>query len=98
MWLVHGTTGIISRKEPDVGLEHWSPGFVEDVGNLFNQNVNIPEWDGGNGKGDRTSGAERLASQIRAAHRNNPNEPIRIVGYSHGGNIAIEAINIFGLF
>jgi RHS repeat-associated protein len=94
VWLIHGTTGIGSRNEPDAGLDHWSPDTIWNIGNHFGQNVNVSTWDGGNSKGDRTSGAELLAAQIQAAYNNNPNEPIRIVGYSHGGNVAIEAINI----
>lgn len=92
MWLVHGTT--FRNDEPNAGPNHWSEDFRLEIGEFFGQNVNVPDWAGGNSRGDRLSGAEELVAQIRSAHLVNPNEPIRIVGYSHGVNVAISAINM----
>jgi hypothetical protein len=89
IWLIHGTT--FGKGD---GTEHWSDGFRDKIGEEFGQKVNAPGWGGENSKTSRTAAAEQIAAQIREAHRRNPSEPIRIVGYSHGGNVAIEVINI----
>jgi RHS repeat-associated protein len=100
VWLVHGTTGITSQDEPDAGLEHWQTGedgmdFINFLVNELNQTIRYDfTWAGGNSTGDRAAAAADLAAQIREAHLVNPCEPIRIVGYSHGSNVAIDAINI----
>jgi len=98
VWLVHGTTGIVTRDNPNAGLEHWNSDFVDYAVNLFGQKIHYDfTWAGGNSQNDRSSGAEALVSAITSVHGTNPNtinEPIRLVGYSHGGNVAIEATNI----
>ncbi|MCL2248448.1 MAG: hypothetical protein FWC13_04195 [Oscillospiraceae bacterium] len=102
VWLVHGTTGVASQSGSDDGLQHWQTDniynpsdFIEFLGGIFNQTIRYDfTWRGGNSTGDRRDTATDLADQIRNAHIANPNEPIRIVGYSHGGNVPIEAVNI----
>lgn len=42
----------------------------------------------------RTDAAEILVREIIAYKRENPDEPINLIGHSHGGNVAIEACNL----
>jgi len=46
-------------------------------------------WTGGNNNPARKKGAEALADEIIKWREKNPEEPIRLVGHSHGGNVAI---------
>jgi len=84
-WLVHGTFG---------GPEHWDADTISFVGNVFNQEVFVTQWDGNNNVGARERGAKALAEAIAAFHNANPNDPIRLIGWSHGGNVAILAANL----
>jgi len=85
VWLIHGTGG---------DADTWTPDFREYVGKLFDESVNTGDWEGGNNKSSRQKGAEQLAQAILDFHRKNPNEPIRLVGHSHGGNVSIIIANI----
>ena len=97
-WLVHGTTGILKAADDGTGLGHWNDTFVNYLSSLFSQSIHYCfEWDGRNARQHRLSGAELLVSAIIDVHGTNPfliNEPIRLIGYSHGGNVAIQAANM----
>jgi RHS repeat-associated protein len=54
-------------------------------------------WSGGNYASMRTTAAKELVSYIRNTRAENnlsKDEPITLVGHSHGGNVNIEAINM----
>jgi RHS repeat-associated protein len=55
------------------------------------------KWSGGNYKSLRTKAAIELVSEIQKIRNKNNmmhTDPISLVGHSHGGNVAIEAINL----
>ena len=52
-------------------------------------------WSGGNKPKKRTEAAIGLIHHIRSVRKEvDSSEPITLVGHSHGGNVAIEAINL----
>jgi RHS repeat-associated protein len=66
--------------------------FVDNKHSDFNF-----EWSGGNYASMRTAAAKELIGYIQEARiKNNisKDEPITLVGHSHGGNVSIEAINM----
>lgn len=86
VWLVHGTFSDPSK---------WKSDFRKYVGELFNNEVvNAPKWSGKNNPGARKEGAQKVYKLIMAYHEENPDEPIRLVGHSHGGNVAILVTNM----
>jgi pimeloyl-ACP methyl ester carboxylesterase len=52
------------------------------------------QWTGGNSPKDRHDGAQKLANYIQAIRTAYPQEPIRVVAHSHGGNVAKEATSL----
>ena len=53
------------------------------------------EWLGLNTSEDRLAAALHLTYYIKNVSKSSPtNEPITIIGHSHGGNVAIQALNI----
>src|ERR1019366_8582608 len=58
--------------------------FNDNSGRFFN-------WSGGNTDAARTQAAHDLASLLRNYHRDHPNDPIRVVCHSHGGNVALQS-------
>ncbi len=53
------------------------------------------EWSGDNTSTARTIAAAQLITRILNDRKDvDPSEPVTLVGHSHGGNVAIEAINI----
>ncbi|CAM4211443.1 DUF6531 domain-containing protein [Paenibacillus alkaliterrae] len=87
VWLIHGTFS---------NPETWTPEFKEYIGDLYNEDVATHYWSGGNNKSARKEGAEALAEEIIKWRQENPDEPIRLVGHSHGGNVAIMVANLLG--
>lgn len=85
VWLIHGTW-----SDGDT----WTPDFVDYVEGLFDETSEKLDWSGGNTNGARTKAAEYFAQKIYDYQTANPNEPIRLVGHSHGGNVAIMITNI----
>lgn len=51
-------------------------------------------WSGGNSPKDRHEGAQKLANYITAIKAAYPQEPIRVVTHSHGGNVAKDATSL----
>jgi len=80
---------------PFVGRTHtsntWTQDFQSWIGDFFNEPVTPLDWSGRNNANDR-----RTEAQLLPWHTENPNSPIRLVGYSHGGNVAIEVANLLG--
>lgn len=53
------------------------------------------EWSGGNLSSACTVAAHQLIAKVLNVRKGmNSDEPLTLVGHSHGGNVAIEAINI----
>jgi len=73
-------------------------GIRQACNNLFNDNVltpNIFTWSGGNFAEYRTSAAFKLVMQAMNEMKSDSfNGQITLVGHSHGGNVAIEALNM----
>jgi len=90
VWLIHGTWA----NPEDKGYSTWTPEFVEYVGELFNESVKEFDWTGKNKKSARLKGAETLTEEIYDWHTENPDDPIRIVGHSHGGNVGIMTADL----
>ena len=91
--LVHGTfADHTTWKNPD--------GIRTAIKNLFNDDgfFDAPfEWDGGDNKESRTVAAKNLISYIKDQINNGllkDDEPITLIGHSHGGNVIIEAVNM----
>ncbi|WP_059051182.1 RHS repeat-associated core domain-containing protein [Paenibacillus senegalimassiliensis] len=85
VWLIHGT---FSNNDT------WTSDFVEYVEELFGESSGTLEWTGKNSKGARSAAAEDFVDTVYNWHSQNPNEPIRLVGHSHGGNVAIILSNL----
>ncbi|MBJ6362470.1 RHS repeat-associated core domain-containing protein, partial [Paenibacillus sp. GCM10012307] len=84
-WLIHGTW-----SNPDT----WTPKFVEYVEGLFNESSRSLEWTGGNTTGARSKAAKDFLKEVYEWHLKNPDDPIRLIGHSHGGNVAIMLANL----
>jgi RHS repeat-associated protein len=81
---IHGTWG-----DPS----HMTSSQLKQIGDIFGNTSQIKvEWSGDNTSKARLSAAREVAQL--ALESNNGKEPITLVGHSHGGNVAIEAINI----
>ena len=88
VWAIHGTWG--------TGEGHFPNEFLDYLRVFFGQEVEHGNWLGGNNAADRHQGMLDLVSDIRSwwdAGGETSGSPIRLIGYSHGGNIAIMAAN-----
>ncbi len=85
VWLIHGTF-----SDGDT----WKPDFVDYVEGLFNETSEKLNWSGGNTNGARSDAAEYFAQNVYEWHKEHPDDPIRLVGHSHGGNVAIMIANL----
>jgi hypothetical protein len=65
---------------------------MESIGDTSGEFQVVP-WSGGNDKDARSEGAAKLKEAVDTFRSENPDEPVNVVGYSHGGNIVIEAAN-----
>ncbi|MFF2890592.1 cellulose binding domain-containing protein [Paenibacillus sp. NPDC057967] len=90
VWLIHGTF-----SDPDTwGKE--TGDFVNYIELLFEEPVERLKWNGENKEDERSKEAKRLTENIYKYHKKKENsgEPIRLVGHSHGGNVAILITNL----
>ncbi|GIO86405.1 hypothetical protein J25TS5_33370 [Paenibacillus faecis] len=85
VWLIHGTFS---------DADTWTPDFVKYVEGLFNESSKALEWTGKNSNGARSDAAKGFVKTVYEWHSKNPDEPIRLVGHSHGGNVAIMLANL----
>ncbi|WP_245864319.1 DUF6531 domain-containing protein [Paenibacillus donghaensis] len=85
VWLIHGTFS---------NGDTWTPDFVKYVEGLFNESSDKLNWTGKNNSGARSDASEEMLNQVYEWHKENPNEPIRLVSHSHGGNVAILLTNL----
>lgn len=84
VWLIHGTFSDETT---------WTPEFVKYVEGLFNESSKTLNWSGDNTKEARSDWAKDFAQTVYDWHSKNPDEPIRLVGHSHGGNLALLLAN-----
>jgi len=89
VWLIHGTNLSGSETPEDT----WTPEFIKYIGDLFGESVVSPRWTGGNNEEARAIAANDIFADIISWHEKNLDEPIRLVGHSHGGNVAIMVTN-----
>lgn len=75
------------RLYQDILCDYDSKG---NPGNLF-----IQEWKGGLHQHNRDNGSEGALAYIRNNANCYPAYPINVIGYSHGGNIALRAVKSF---
>jgi hypothetical protein len=102
--LVHGTwaRGIWKSKRTDPRRPRWfEPGstFCSDLARRLESNCvqakfESIDWSGSNSFNEREKAAQQLAELLRRRHRSDLNTPIVVVGHSHGGNVAIRALDI----
>lgn len=85
VWLIHGTFS---------NGDTWKPDFVDYVEGLFNETSEKLNWSGGNTNGARSDAAEYFVQNVYEWHKEHPEDPIRLVGHSHGGNVAIMLANL----
>lgn len=67
--------------------------FLNSLEKTFGETPYVLPWSGGNSRSARTEGATMLAEKING-YTFAKGEKLNIVGYSHGGNVAIEASNM----
>jgi len=105
---VHGTIDIRQVTNRDArdnlsfkGAEHWEDyetGNVDDfrnfLRNALGKDVQFSDWGGGNNTDSRTRGAYLVVEDIANWLVDHPGSAITIIGFSHGGNVAIEAISM----
>ena len=84
VWLIHGTWSDEST---------WSSNFRAYVGTIFGESYDTLSWSNHNSQPARAGAAAEFVQTIVEWQRANPGEPIRLVGHSHGGNIAIMVAN-----
>ncbi|MGZ0052293.1 esterase/lipase family protein [Brevibacillus gelatini] len=86
-WLVHGTFSDNST---------WKDDFVRYFKDLYKEDVRKFEWTGENNNTARVKAAQSLASEIIKwrSIKGNEKKPIRLIGHSHGGNVAILTANV----
>ena len=74
-------------------LIHWPNKFVNYLEGIFGSTPKVIEWSGNVYIKDRAKAAQDVFNFAYALRCLNPNAELILIGYSHGGNIAIEAIN-----
>ncbi len=91
IWLIHGTN-LNNDPSPQ---DTWQSDFREYISEQFDgESVFEGNWKGGNSVGSRKEGAEKIYKEIKEYIDENPDEPIRLIGHSHGGNVAIMVTNL----
>jgi len=91
VWLIHGTW-----KDEDAWHPNFSRYLVGKNGPFKNEYLGYGNWGGNNNVRSRAEGAAAIVNQIiswRNESDANKNESIRLVGHSHGGNVAILVAN-----
>ena len=86
--LIHGTRGL-----PKPARRHWPNSFISYLEGVFGITPKILEWSGNVYVKDRAKAAQDVFNFACALRRLNPETELILIGYSHGGNVAIEAIN-----
>ncbi|MEO3944981.1 RHS repeat-associated core domain-containing protein [Gorillibacterium sp. CAU 1737] len=84
-WLIHGTWSDGNT---------WSPEFIKYVEGLFKESSDKLIWTGDNTNKARSDAADQFLTEVYNWHLKNPDDPIRLIGHSHGGNVAILLANL----
>lgn len=80
----------LDKKGEMNSLENISPKFLDSVKKSFGETPTFFEWSGKDSRSARTVAAKNLARLINR-YEFSDGESLNIIGYSHGGNVAIEA-------
>jgi pimeloyl-ACP methyl ester carboxylesterase len=83
-WLIHGTW---SDKET------WTKDFRSYLEGVLDESITRLSWSGKNKVPAREEAAKDITERIYKYYLSNSKEPIRLVGHSHGGNVAIMVAN-----
>jgi len=86
VWFVHGTWA----RQRDT---KFTDETMELVAGHFGQRHFDYYWSGRNSRHCRRDARDMYVDYIVAWHNENPHDPIRLVGHSHGGNVAIMVAN-----
>ena len=86
--LIHGTKAL-----PNPAKRHWPSKFISYLEEVFGTTPQSLEWSGNVHKKARAAAARDVFDYAVTLYKTNPSAQLCIIGYSHGGNIAIEAIN-----
>jgi RHS repeat-associated protein len=90
VFFVHGTWSSSAQA--------FDPPFFRHVMRYFNdKNARFYNWSGDNCDKERKTSGFELGRLIREYRKNHPNEPICVVGHSHGGNVALIASHVQGV-
>jgi len=92
IWLIHGAFNSIP-----VAGNHWgddTAGVRAHIKKLFGHEYYEPEWNGRPTVSSIRRGAQNIARQIKSWKEVNPGKPLILIGYSHGGNVNKEIVNI----
>ena len=90
MFLFHGTQGLKGDGEPE---DHWSDDFIAKLASELGisvDNIEILDWGGALSQSTRRDGGHNIATKLSELEHNGP---LLLIGYSHGGNVAIRTIN-----
>jgi len=93
-YFIHGTKYAHGFSWPNLSGKSFNESLIKGVGEylgneLINQDFN---WSGENDDASRHKAARELAEHVNKTRKTG--EPISLIGHSHGGNIAIMAVNI----
>jgi pimeloyl-ACP methyl ester carboxylesterase len=85
-WFIHGTSSDNST---------WKSDFLDYYKNKIfpGESIKTQGWSGDNLDISRRKEAKDFATNLAKFAKENPKEPIRLVGHSHGGNFAILVAN-----
>lgn len=91
-YFIHGTgsTPKVWRKYDGKIIQIISANFGDEK---KEDEIHAEKWNGANNSTLREEAIRKLVKKVYLAHMNNPEEPITMVGHSHGGNIALEVVN-----
>ncbi|WP_270170225.1 RHS repeat-associated core domain-containing protein [Paenibacillus sp. SYP-B4298] len=84
VWLIHGTWSDNTT---------WKEDFTKYIGDLYNEEVQAIEWEGKNSKESRENGSKKVVDAIKKWYNLYPDDPVRLIGHSHGGNVSILVAN-----
>jgi RHS repeat-associated protein len=92
-WFIHGT-GVSKDVWGKDATGNWAAVFGETVDQTKKFDWSAPSFFKSNQSFTRQAAAIKLAHELIAYKKDNPDAPINIVAHSHGGNVAMIAANI----
>jgi RHS repeat-associated protein len=92
---IHGTKDLLfGLFSGSTGSHDLKNELLQGIGEVFGNKITNREfnWSGGISDKERHEAARSLALYVMAKRKRN--EPITLIGHSHGGNVSIEAANL----